>query len=91
MKQNCWDYLKCDRQPGGSKVSEFGVCPASTDSTSTGSNSGQMAGRMCWATAGTICGGKIQGTAAEKNMSCLSCDFYQKVKGEEGANFKFMK
>ncbi|MFP4054542.1 MAG: two-CW domain-containing protein, partial [Phycisphaerae bacterium] len=29
MAINCWEFLHCGRQPGGSNVSEFGHCPAS--------------------------------------------------------------
>jgi hypothetical protein len=35
--------------------------------------------------AGAFCGGKVQGTFAEKCVSCQQRDFYQKVHGEEGA------
>jgi len=27
-KLNCWEFKKCGRQPGGPKVAELGVCPA---------------------------------------------------------------
>ena len=40
----------------------------------------QSAGRMCWLVAGTLCGGKVQGTHAEKIGNCKSCDFYGQVK-----------
>lgn len=26
MKQNCWEYKKCGREPGGPKSFEFGAC-----------------------------------------------------------------
>jgi hypothetical protein len=28
-KLNCWEVKKCGREPGGVKVKELGVCPAS--------------------------------------------------------------
>ncbi|MDI6716248.1 MAG: hypothetical protein QME63_04830 [Actinomycetota bacterium] len=34
-------------------------------------------GKSCWLTAGTMCGGKIQGTFAQKLGDCTKCDFYQ--------------
>ena len=85
-KMNCWEFKKCGREMGGSKSSEMGVCPASTDSSSNGSNSGKNAGRICWALAGTFCGGKVQGDFAQKSVSCMSCDFFKSVKQEEGAD-----
>ncbi len=41
---------------------------------------------MCWAIAGTFCGGGVQGTAAQKGESCMSCEFFRTVVREEGRN-----
>lgn len=91
MKKNCWEIENCGRDPGGSKVQELGVCPASTDTEADGLNGGKNAGRICWAIAGTFCGGKKQGTFAQKKMSCMSCEVYQTIQREEGfGNFKLM-
>ena len=38
--------------------------------------------------AGTYCGGKEQGTFAQKFHNCETCDFYLSVKKEEGLQFK---
>lgn len=76
--------MNCGRQPGGDKASELGVCPAADDRSYDGINCGKNAGRFCWAVAGTFCGGKIQGTFADKRESCLSCVFFNKVRAEEG-------
>ncbi|MFH1423147.1 MAG: two-CW domain-containing protein [Planctomycetota bacterium] len=88
MKMNCWEYKKCGREPGGDKVDEFGICPATTDNACTGKNDGKNAGRYCWKIAGTLCGGKIQGSFALKLMNCIMCDFFKRVKAEEGTNFQ---
>ena len=61
---------------------------ASTESRLSDANGGKNAGRACWALAGTLCGGKVQGTFAEKLGNCLSCEFYQLVVKEEGAKLK---
>ncbi|UCC98411.1 MAG: PAS domain-containing methyl-accepting chemotaxis protein [Phycisphaerales bacterium] len=63
---NCWEVKKCGRTPGGSNVAELGICPAYPDS-----------GRNCWHVAGTFCGGKVQGTWADKRGGCLTCNFYK--------------
>lgn len=87
-KQNCWEHSRCGREPGGDKVDELGVCPASTDTSYDGINSGEAGGRICWAVAGTFCGGTVQGSFAEKRESCTDCDFFRQVREEEGtANF----
>ncbi len=91
QKQNCWEYEKCGREPKGSKSKELGVCPAATNKSYNRLNEGENGGRMCWAIAGTLCGGKVQGTFAEKRLSCMTCDFYKKIKKEEGKDFQFMK
>jgi protein phosphatase len=84
-KQNCWEYMKCGREPGGAKARKLGLCPAAADTTFNGFNQGINAGRLCWLVAGTFCGGTVQGTYADKCVSCRQCEFYQKVHGEEGA------
>jgi hypothetical protein len=92
LKHNCWEIKKCGREPGGSKVKKFGICPAATDSSSNGLNGGKNAGRICWAVAGTFCGGKVQGEYAQKQASCMYCDVFKQVKAEEGeGNFTLMK
>ena len=84
MKQNCWEFKKCGREPGGAKSGELGVCPASLETRTNGVNSGKNGGRACWALAGTLCGGKVQGSFAAKVANCLACEFYQLVGQEEG-------
>ena len=91
-RQECWEFKACGREPGGAKVAEFGVCPAATDQSSDGINGGAKAGRICWAVTGTFCGGKVQGSYAAKELSCMNCDFYKKVQHEEGtASFVLLK
>ncbi len=92
MAQNCWDFKKCGRNPGGAKVAELGVCPAAVDISGNGINNGKNSGRICWAVTGTFCGGKVQGTFAQKKLSCITCEFYKVVTVEEKAagNFTFM-
>lgn len=64
---NCWEFKKCGRENGGeSGESEIKSCPAFPDH-----------GKHCARVAGTLCGGKIQGTFATKLASCMKCDFYQ--------------
>lgn len=80
---NCWEYKKCGREPRGARAVELGVCPAASDTSFHGLNQGKNAGRICWAVAGTFCGGKVQGTFAEKRRSCIDCDFFKLVQVEE--------
>ena len=92
VAQSCWEFMGCGREPGGAQVADMGLCPAATDTSVDGMNRGENAGRICWAVTGTLCGGEVQGTFARKQVSCLSCDFFKKVKEEEGtANFLLMK
>lgn len=90
-KENCWENMKCGREPKGKNTDEFGVCPASMDTKLNGTNSGKNAGRICWAVTGTFCHGKVQGTFAEKKLSCMKCDFYRHVKETESpSDFKML-
>ncbi|NOY53399.1 MAG: hypothetical protein GXP58_07225 [Deltaproteobacteria bacterium] len=90
-KLNCWEIKKCGREEGGDKTNEMGVCPGASDSFSDGINGGKNGGRICWAVAGTFCGGKVQGSYAVKHLSCMTCEFFKKVEAEEGiGKFKIL-
>lgn len=86
-KKNCWEIKKCGRETGGAKSEELGVCPAATDTASDGVNDGKNGGRICWSVAGTLCGGKIQGDFASKQVSCMACEVFKGIRDEEGRNF----
>jgi hypothetical protein len=75
--------MRCGREPRGARVADLGVCPATLERRTDGMNRGINGGRVCYAVAGTLCGGKIQGTFASKLASCLACDFYRLVRREE--------
>ena len=62
---NCWEFKKCGREKGGVNVKELGQCPAYPDH-----------GKSCARIAGTLCGGKVQGTFAMKLANCMKCEFY---------------
>jgi eukaryotic-like serine/threonine-protein kinase len=92
LKLNCWQVKKCGREPGGARGTEMGVCLAAQDASANGLNGGRNGGRICWAVAGTFCGGQVQGTFAQKQVICLACEFFEGVKTQEGqGHFKFMK
>ena len=80
-KLNCWEYMKCGREPEGTKVAELGLCPVTTDTSAHGLNAGENGGRICWALEGTF-SGKILGTCAKDRFSCLTCDFFELVEKE---------
>jgi hypothetical protein len=84
VKSNCWEIKNCGRELGGNRNSEFGICPAANDSSCDGINGGKNSGRICWAIAGTFCGGKVQGDFAQKSVSCMSCEVFKQIKSEEG-------
>ena len=60
----CWEYMQCGRD-----VNDEIKCPAYPHF-----------GQVCWAVAGTLCAGKIQGTFAQKINDCRNCKFYKKSK-----------
>jgi len=88
IKQNCWEYKNCGREPFGNNVQMLGTCPAATESKLHGVHDGVNAGRSCWVIAGTLCHGEKQGVFAQKYNSCIECDFYQVVKDENYQNFQ---
>jgi hypothetical protein len=84
-RQNCWEFKRCGRQPGGDRVAELGVCPASTLEKATGINGGVNGGRACWAIVGTLCKGQVQDNIVAKLRHCAKCDFRLTTAREEGA------
>jgi two-component system NtrC family sensor kinase len=60
----CWEYMQCGRD-----VNDELKCPAYP-----------YFGQVCWAVAGTLCAGKIQGTFAQKIDDCRNCKFYKERK-----------
>ncbi len=85
-RHNCWEHHDCGRERGGHNVDTLGQCPATTDDRLNGINGGVNGGRACWAIAGTLCGGKVQGSFASKLSSCLECEFYDTVMHEEAGD-----
>lgn len=86
---NCWEVLRCGRELGGRHVDSKGVCPASCNANNWGKNRGLFAGRYCWKVAGTYCLGEVQGEFAQKMTDCAMCEFFQRVKREEGERFEY--
>jgi hypothetical protein len=78
---SCWEIKKCGRQPGGAKATELGVCAAAKEGL----------GHSCWGIAGTLCGGKVQGSVAQKSGNCMECEVYRRynrVGGTEAAELR---
>ncbi len=88
FKLNCWEVMKCEREPGGRQTLDLGVCPASQEKRLDGIHDGTNAGRSCWILAGTLCKGEVQGTFARKFDNCKACKFYLNVRKEESSKFK---
>ena len=88
-KANCWERKKCGREAGGARAAELGICAAASANMNA-LNGGNHGGRICWSVAGTLCGGEIQGTFAQKVANCMACEFYLEVKREEGTNFRLL-
>ena len=72
--KNCWEIKKCGREKGGALEGTLGSCPACPDR-----------GHSCWMVTGTLCGGEVQGTFAQKEMNCLKCQVYQLYNVHTGA------
>jgi hypothetical protein len=84
-KQNRWEFKKCGREAGGAKEKEFGTCPAVLIRELDENHGGKNAGRVCWIVAGTMCGGKVQGSFATKIDNCKKCVFFCSVEQEESS------
>ncbi len=63
---SCWEFMQCGRDKDSSIK-----CPAYPHF-----------GRICWAVAGTLCAGRVQGSFAQKIQNCEQCRFFQAVQKE---------
>lgn len=63
---NCWEFMECGREAGGAHAEELGICPVYP-----------FHGTHCARIAGTLCGGEVKGTCAQKIITCCDCDFYK--------------
>ncbi|MEW5799455.1 MAG: two-CW domain-containing protein [Bacteroidota bacterium] len=87
---NCWEYMKCGRQPGGNNVDGLGVCPAATDTKYNLINRGFNSGRFCWYVEATFCNRDVQGTFFDKFDDCLRCEFFLLVEKQEAQNLEIV-
>jgi len=91
MKQNCWEFNKCSKNPSSKTSSEGEECPTEKAVEMDGTNDGKNGGRYCWRVNGTLCSvhdGKPIPHWAEKMKDCIHCEFFRHVRKEEGENFK---
>ena len=86
-KLNCWEFTKCELEPGGKKAESFTVCPAALASEYDGTNSGKNAGRYCWKVNGTLCEKNFRENRFAKFIHCINCDFFKLVQKQEGKRF----
>jgi hypothetical protein len=77
-KLNCWEFNNCSKRD---------TCPTYVEKKLDKVHSGKNAGRSCWVVAGTPCTAYAN-TFSKKIKVCENCEFYNKVKREEGSNFK---
>lgn len=88
MKLNCWQYRNCGREPGGKNAEKLGICPAAKEQKLHGIHGGTAGGRACWVVPGTHhIDGPNEDYLIQKYRRCSNCDFYKKVRAEEGRNF----
>jgi len=85
---NCWEFMKCGKEPREGRVGGNGGCPITGNRELWGRNRGLYAGRSCWKVLGTLCGGTVQTSYAEKMRDCAHCNFFRQVKCEEASRFE---
>ena len=86
-RKNCWEVMNCGLNSESKVNLNTGVCPAAKNSEFNGINNGKFAGRVCWTIAGSFCLENKKGKFSGKMMTCLYCEFFEKVKEEEGESF----
>jgi hypothetical protein len=87
-KLNCWEFKGCGREPGGEKVSLYGICTAAIDEGADGIHNGKNGGRCCWVVATTDSAEGTLGCYFGEFIKCRECDFYKIVKADTELLFK---
>ena len=64
---NCWEFMKCGRDKGALALESYDMRSCHVY---------PFYGKKCATVAGTLCGGKVQGSYAMKIFDCAKCDFY---------------
>lgn len=92
-RQNCWEFKKCGRQPGGENVAKDGVCPAAVFELADGFCEGKNGGRACSYIIGTLCSKDVCkiDDVLEKQRICSECEFYRQLKKDHGNEISLMK
>lgn len=79
--------MKCGREPGGEKVQELGICPATTFDLTDGYLDGINGGKACAYIFGDFCSESHTGTSRDKKKACAACDFYNEMKYRHRVDF----
>jgi hypothetical protein len=72
--ENCWEFRKCGREPGGENAERLGICQAAIAIYANGLNGGINGGRICYA---------INGKFSSHKTPCMHCDFFILLEREE--------
>ena len=82
--KNCWEVIRCGRQPGGPNVRTLGGCPVATAEGLHAVNHGKNGGRACWAVPEERKMGILEEVRPGpwKIVLCLRCPFYRRVESE---------
>jgi len=88
---NCWEFMKCGREPGGINSESEGVCPTASNALLDKTNNGKNGGRICWYVDGTNCMKKISGEFIDRFEYCQKCSFYLLVQKQENRHLVVVK
>lgn len=84
---NCWEFMNCGREPGGSLAEKDGICPAAIYEPADGFLDGTNGGCACAFVTGTFCEEVLQGTYRDKSKECWDCEFFRMLRRKHGAAF----
>lgn len=91
MPMNCWEFNKCGKNPSSRSSEQGEECPTEKFIEYDGINRGKNGGRYCWRIPGTLCSihdGRPIPNWADKMKDCVHCEFFKKVRSEEGDEVK---
>lgn len=83
-KLNCWEFMKCGKEPHGAHLKGSAPCPVAVESSAHGLNGGINGGRICWVINDILRQCDVNCSHVHHQSSCFSCEFRYKVTADEG-------
>lgn len=87
-KKSCWEFMECERGPGGSKAETLGLCPVALKKNSPQTPDNATGN---WHGNDGMSGNKATVGIGKKHLECLHCDYFLSILHEAGTSMELRK